>query len=324
MGRPVVAILGTRYRDFAIEEAELAGLDVEVRSGPGRTREEVLEVGGGAAVILAGSRPRFDDETLSRLTAVGIVRYGIGTETIDLSAARKHGVWVARVSDYATEAVAVHAVSLAMAAARRLVQADAATRSGRWGLAELRPLHLPSVQSAGILGYGRIGRHAARLLSAFGFQVLAHDLFAPVDDGVAQGVSLDELLAASDVLSLHVPASPDGRPLLDAGALARMRPGSVLVNTARGTLVDQDALVAALLQGRPGYAALDVFPAEPPDPQAFADVADRVLLTPHMAWFTQESEADLRRKAAREARRLLCGERPQDVVVQPATVAEER
>lgn len=324
MGRPVVAILGTRYPDFAIEEAELAGLDVEVRSGPGRTREEVLEVGGDAVVILAGSRPRFDDETLARLTAVGIVRYGVGTETIDLPAARAHGVWVARVSDYATEAVAVHAVSLALAGARRLVQADAATRSGQWGFAELRPLHLPSVQTAGVLGYGRIGRYAARLLSAVGFRVLAHDPFAAVDDRVAQSVGLDELLGACDVLSLHAPASPEGRPLLDAAALARMRPGSVLVNTARGSLVDQAALVAGLRQGRPGYAALDVFPAEPLDPRAFADVADRVLLTPHMAWYTQESEADLRRKAAREARRLLCGERPQDVVVEPAVTAEER
>jgi D-3-phosphoglycerate dehydrogenase len=115
---------------------------------------------------------------------------------------------------------------------------------------------------------------------------------------------------------LHAPGRGDGRPLLDAAALARMRPGSVLVNTARGSLIDLPALAAALREGRPGRAALDVYPQEPPDLAALAGVADRVLLTPHMAWYTVESETDLRRKAAAEAARMLRGEPLADPVVE--------
>lgn len=311
-----VAVLGTRYADLAIEEELLGPFDVTLVLGDGGSPAEILAVAADAEVVLCGSRPTFDAEVLAGLSCRGIVRYGIGVDTIDLSAAAERGIAVARVSDYGTEAVAFSAVSMAMALFRRLPEADAALRGGAWGVAGLRPMHLPSASVAGVVGYGRIGRQAATYLRGLGFTVLAHDEYAdvPAGDGV-RSASLDEVLERSDVVTLHAPGDPSGRPLLDAGRLGRMKPGSILINTARGSLVDLSALIEALAVGRPRYAGLDVFPSEPVDPDVFEPVADRVLLTPHVAWYTDESEADMRRKAAAEAARLLRGEPLREPVV---------
>jgi D-3-phosphoglycerate dehydrogenase / 2-oxoglutarate reductase len=304
-----VAVLGTRYADLGIEEELLGPLDVTLVLGDGGSPAEILEAAGDAEVILCGSRPKFDAEVLAGLSCRGIVRYGIGVDTIDLQAASARGIAVARVSDYGTEAVAFSAVSMAMALFRRLPEADAGLRAGAWGVAGLRPLHLPSASVAGVVGYGRIGRQAATYLRGLGFSVLAHDEYVevPADDGV-RSAPLDEVLERSDLVTLHAPGDPSGRPLLGPAELARMKPGSILVNTARGSLVDLPALLDALAAGRPGFAALDVFPSEPVNASVFGPVADRVLLTPHTAWYTEESEADMRRKAAAEAARLLRGE----------------
>jgi D-3-phosphoglycerate dehydrogenase / 2-oxoglutarate reductase len=313
----IVAILGTRYSDFSVEEEILAPLGTTIVSGAGASSDEIVELAGDAAVILAGSGPRFDAATIGRLACRGIVRSGVGVETVDLEAARAAGMWVARVADYGTEAVAFHAVTLALAGVRRLLAADSRVRGGGWGFAELRPLHLPSALTAGVVGFGRIGRRVAELLAGLGFQVVASDPFAPVDAPGVRDLAFAELLATADVVSLHAPVPDDGSFLLGAAELASMRRGAVLVNTSRGALVDQSALIAALAEGRPGTAALDVFAHEPLDVSVFADVAEHVVLTPHMAWYTEESERDLRVKAAHEARRLLEGERPRDVVVEP-------
>jgi D-3-phosphoglycerate dehydrogenase len=301
-----VAILGTRYPDFSVEEAILSPLDVEIVAGDGASAEEIVETAAAAGVILAGSRPRFTAEVLERLSCRAIVRYGVGVDSVDLAAADRFGIAVARIPDYGTEAVAVHAVALALAALRQIPLADRSIKAGEWGFGALRPLHLPSVLTAGIVGYGRIGRAVGRMLQAIGFDLLVHDPLIMGDEITL--VPLDELLARSDLVTLHAPGDRDGTPLLDREALHRLRPGSVLVNTARGSLIDLDALIEGLEQKRPAVAALDVFPMEPPDLGHLHAVSDQVILTPHMAWYTEESQLDLRRKAAAEAGRALRGE----------------
>jgi D-3-phosphoglycerate dehydrogenase len=319
----LVAILGTRYENFTIEEQILGPLGVVLVVGDGAGPAEIVATAAQADVILAGSRPRFTADVIARLGARGIVRYGVGTETIDLEAARRAGIAVARVSDYGTEAVAFHAVTMAMTQLRRIVEADRTVRAGHWGVASMRPLHLPSTLTAGVVGYGRIGRQVATYVRGLGFRVCAFDQYVAVPEGHGvASVSLEELLERSDVVSLHAPARADGLPLLDAKRLAAMKPGSVLVNTARGSLVDVAALVDGLASNRPARAALDVFNQEPPDLAAFAGVAERVVFTPHMAWYTEESEVDLRRKAAQEATRLLRGEPLRDAVVEPGKAAQ--
>ena len=317
-----VAVLGTRYADLSVEEQVLGPLGVVLVAGDGGSAEEVVATARGAEVVLAGSRPRFPAAVVAALAATGcrgLVRYGIGTDSIDVEAAGRAGLAVARVSDYGTEAVAFHTVSMVTALLRRLREADAAVRRGEWGVAGLRPLHLPSRLTAGVVGYGRIGRRTSESLRGLGFRVVAHDelVAVPADAGV-RPVGLDELLAVADVVTLHMPGDPGGAPLMDTARLGAMSEGSVLVNTSRGSLVDVPALVAALAAGRPAAAALDVYPQEPPDVSVFAPVSDRVLLTPHMAWYTEESELDMRRKAAEEAARLLRGE----PLREPVTAAE--
>lgn len=319
---PQVVVVGARYPDFSIEEEVLAPLGAKVSGGSGATPEEIVATCAGADVIVAGSAPRFDATVLEQLSCRALVRAGIGVDSVDLAAAQRLGYWVVHVPDYGAESVALHAVTLALAGLRRLTAADRSVQSGEWGFASLRPLFLPG--TAGVVGLGRIGRRVADLFAALGFRrVLAHDAVVEPGPGV-EAASLEQVLAESDVVSLHLPSLPEERPLLDGPALALMKQGSVLVNTARGSLVDSPALVAALATGAPGIAALDVFPREPPDPADFAAVADRMILTPHMAWYTEETEQELRRKSAEEAARLLRGDEPRHVVVRPAAFGVER
>lgn len=319
MSAPLVAVLGTRYRDLGIEEEVLAPFSPTFVADAAGSPEALLAAAADADVVLAGSAPRFTADVLAGLRCRGVVRYGVGTDSVDLAAARDLGIGVARVSDYGTEAVAFHTVTAVCALLRRLTEADRALREGGWGFADLRPLQLPSTLTAGVVGFGRIGRQTADYLLGLGMTVQAFDEYVdvPADSGVT-AVDLDTLLRTSDVVTLHAPGNADGSALLDAAALGTMKPGSVLVNTARGSLIDLPALVAALDAGAPARAALDVFPREPVDVSVFDAVADRVVLTPHMAWYTDQSEADMRRKAAEEAARLLAGEPLRDPVVEPA------
>ncbi len=319
--RPKVAIVGTRFSDFDLER-EMLG-DVELTFGPGRSKAEILDVAESADVILAGAAPVFDADTLAALKCRAIVRLGVGVDTVDLDSARALGMWVVSVPDYGTDAVALHTVTLVLACLRRLTQADRQMRDGSWGVAGLRPLHLPSSLVAGIVGFGRIGRRVAQMLHGLGFErFLVADPLPTARNGAAGGldvhlVELPELLGGADVVSLHAPPEARGH-LLGAEELRLMREGSVLVNTARGALVDTVALVGGLAQGRPAMAALDVFEQEPPDVTMFEGVIDRVILTPHMSWYTEESELALRRQGAAEAFRLLHSQPPLHPVVTPA------
>lgn len=312
---PKVAVVGTRFVDFDVER-EILG-DVEIVAGPGRSREEVLEVAAGADVVLAGAAPRFDAETLSRLGCRGIVRLGVGVDSVDLEAARRNGLWVSYVPDYGTEAVALHALTLALASLRRLPMAERRLRRGEWGFGEFRPLFLPSSLTFAVVGLGRIGRRVAELATGAGFgTVVAADPFVATTGTEVELVSFDAALERGDVVSLHAPPPVTGY-LVGKPELARMRTGAVLVNTARGALVDTAALVEALASGRPAVAALDVFEAEPVDPAIFAAVPDSVILTPHMAWYTEETELELRRQGAAEARRIIDCKPPLHPVVTP-------
>jgi D-3-phosphoglycerate dehydrogenase / 2-oxoglutarate reductase len=313
-----VAILGTRYGDFSIEERAFAGRGVRLRSGEGASADGIVSEAGDAKVILSGGSPQFDAAVIDRLDCLAIVRYGVGVDSVDLDAASRAGMWVSYVPDYGTDAVALHTVSLMLATLRGLIAADALVKSGGWGLKELRPLHLSQALTVGIVGLGRIGRRVAELLNPFSFKLLGFDVVVdPASLGLPlEPASFEMLLRTSDIVTLHVPGPSDGRPLLGATELGWLKDCSLLVNTARGSLIDQDALIGGLREGRPARAALDVFAPEPPG-AAFESVSERVILTPHMAWYTEESERDLREKAAQEAVRILDGLPPLHIAARP-------
>jgi D-3-phosphoglycerate dehydrogenase len=303
-----VAILDTTYPDLDVEQAVFAGSEIALVREDGSDSEAIARVAE-ADVIVVGSRARFDAGTIASLSSTAIVRAGIGVETIDLAAAAQAGITICNVPDYGTETVAQHALALALAGTRRLVEADQMVRRGEWGFASTRPMHLPSASTAGVLGLGRIGRRTAELFAAVGFaSVIGHDPL--VDATPVPNVSLEALLSTCDVVSLHMPGQADGSAVIGVAELAFMRPGSVLVNTARGSLIDTKALAAALAAGRPRIAALDVFTEEPPSLDEFEGVEDRLILSPHQAWYTEQSQTDLRRKSAEEALRIIAGRPP--------------
>lgn len=307
-----VAVLGLRVPSLDVEEGVFQGLDVRLTRALGVTPEEVIAAAKDATAILAGSLPRFTPEVLAGLPRLrAIVRFGIGVDNVDLVAAKTRGVRVANVPDYCIPEVATHTAALVLMLARRVPAAVRSVHEGRWDVAAVRPLPECEAETVGLVGFGRIGQGVAARLAAFGFRLLAADPLASPERARSLGVSvvpLETLLAESDIVSLHLPATADTRHVIDRHALARMRPGAYLVNTARGSLVDEAALLEALEAGRIAGAALDVLEAEPPAPDHPLVRHPRVVVTPHLAWYSERAAIEMRRKAAEEVRRVLRGE----------------
>jgi D-3-phosphoglycerate dehydrogenase len=280
------------------------------------TPADVMRLGGDADALLNTYMP-ITDELLGQLPACRIVaRYGIGVDNVDLAAAARRGVTITNVPDYSVEEVAVHALGLLLALTRRLPEASRLVAAGGWGLDGLRPIRRLSTQRAGLVGFGRIARHLAGYLAATGCEVVAHDPFIQPRPGIPPLMSLPDLLSGCDLISLHVPLTPRTRSLIGAAELAMMKRGAVLVNTARGPLVDVDALLDALRAGQIGAAALDVLDQEPPRPGRIPSDLPNLLVTPHMAYYSEESIAESQRKAATQIIKVLTGGQP-DYPVRP-------
>jgi D-3-phosphoglycerate dehydrogenase / 2-oxoglutarate reductase len=290
--------------------AEAAGADFAEHSC--RTEAETVEAVTGADVAFVNFAPVTAAVLAAMAPGATVIRYGIGVDNVDLDAARAAGVAVANVPDYGSDTVADHAAACLLLLLRKLTRYDAAVREHGWVEAtSLSPLPGFRSTTVGLVGTGRIGLALAARLAPFGFTVLASDPYADPEVLAARGieaVDLPELLDRSHAVSLHAPLTPQTRHLVDAEALARMRPGAVLVNTARGGLVDTDAVVDALASGRLGGVALDVVEPEPLPQDSPLRSLPGVLLTPHAAFFSDDSIADLQRLAAEEAGRALAGQ----------------
>ncbi len=230
-----------------------------------------------------------------------ILRNGVGYDNVDAEAAAQFGIPVCNVPDYGTEEVADHSIALALALARRLNPAAASVRAGGWDWRAAQPVLRFSRMVFGIVGCGRIGTAAALRAKALGFRVVFYDPFVPSGFEKALGVerapSLDELLSAADILSLHVPLTETTRHMIAASALALMKPGALLVNTARGPVVREADLVEALRSGRLAGAGLDVVEQEPsPAPELLG--LPNCIVTPHCAFYSEHSWPEMRHKAA--------------------------
>ena len=238
-----------------------------------------------------------------------IQKIGIGVNTIDLAAAAARGIPVCNLPGSNSQAVAEMALLLMLAALRRLPQFDADLRAGIWAPAPAVQDRLGELagRTVGLIGYGDIPRRLAPILTAMGCPILYHTR-APKPDAIGTHVPLDRLLAESDVVSLHIPLMPDTEKLIGAAAIARMKPGAILVNTARGGLVNQTALTDALRSGHLGAAGLDVFAHEPADPADPIFHLENVVVAPHVAWMTTGTFDRSFATAAENVRRLAAGE----------------
>ena len=241
-----------------------------------------------------------------------IVRYGIGLDNIDLAAARARGVKVAYVPDYATGEVADHTATLILATLRCVAPLDRSVREGKWDAVGVAgALRAFPETTVGFVGFGRIGREVLARLKPFGFQGIVADPYVDQDllaELGAEAVDLDTLFDRADVITLHCPLTPDTHHVVSAARLARKRDRAALVNTARGGLIDPQALAAALASGHLRAAALDVFEAEPLPLDSPLRDCSNLLLTPHAAWYSTAAIERLQSLAADEVKRHLTGQ----------------
>ena len=315
----VVVVTDCDHGDVDPERAVLDGHNVELRVLACRTPAEVAAQAGGADVLINQYVPI----TAAVLDAVPrcrlVVRYGVGVDNVDLEAATERGVWVANVPDYGRDEVADHTLALAMAMLRGVVALDRSVRDGTWDLDPARPLRRLATLTWGVVGCGAIGTAVARRAAGLGMRVLGYDLPTVRSEAPIERVPLEELLEEADLVSLHAALTPHTHHLVGAAALARMRPTAHLVNTARGGLVEEAALLAALDAGALAGAALDVLEHEPPDELGWKLARHpRVVATPHAAWYSEEAFHTLKSEVAREALRVLGGGAPRSPVNTPA------
>lgn len=273
-----------------------------------------------AEVLIVSSAP-ITREFLSELSQLkGLVRLGIGVDTVDLPAATDLGIVVANVPEFCQEEVAEHTLGLLLSVARKITLADRTTRQGKWvvGIQErMLPIRRLSGQTLGLVGFGRIAQRLAGLAKALGLDVIASDPYVPSDIAQAAGVRLlplADLLPQADIISLHVPLNPETHHLINSDAFALMKRGAILINTARGPVVDEVALEEALAEGRLAGAGLDVLEHEPPKmPHPLLDF-DNVVVTCHYGSCSFEAYADLRRTVSEQAAQILRGEFPKHLV----------
>jgi D-3-phosphoglycerate dehydrogenase / 2-oxoglutarate reductase len=293
-------ITDAEYSSLDIEAEILAAAGYELVTASCNTPEDVIEAGAGVDAMLVQYAP-ITAAVFQALPQLRLVsRYGVGVDVVDTEAARAHGVWVCNVPDYGTTEVALHAVAMLLALLRNLAGHDREVRAGRWDYHLGGELRRPSSLTLGVVGLGRIGRMTADRAAPWFSAVVGYDPYLP-DSAWPEGfdrVDLPELFARSSAVTLHLPLTPATRGLVGFDLLKRMPAGSYLVNTARGGLVDLDALLDALESGRLAGVALDVLPQEPPQQDHPLLTHPRSLITPHVAWYSAEAEIELRRKAA--------------------------
>ena len=304
------------FPDLDLERAHFQAAGMELRVAQCRSERDVIEAAEGCDGLLVQYAP-VNARVFEACPGIRIAsRYGAGYDTIDVADARRFGVWVANSPDYGVGEVATHALAMALALVRQLKTYDTDVRSGRWHYTSAGTLRRPGELTLGIVGLGRIGGRLARIARDVFGRVIACDPYVTLFPESVERVALEALFARADIVSLHVPLNTETRGLVDARLLALMKPRSILVNTARGGVLDTAALLAALESGPLEAAALDVLPTEPPDAGDPLLGHPKVLLSPHAAFYSVEGERELRLKAAQNLVDWALTGRPRYVVVE--------
>jgi D-3-phosphoglycerate dehydrogenase len=334
MARPVRIVATFDQYDIDWERdhvAEFTDLPVEVDRGVPTSTAEFVDVARGADGLLIDAREPITDSLLGQLPGLKVIgRHSVGLDGIDLDAAARHGVVVTHYPMYCTREVADHAVAMIYALNRRIVRFDRDLRDAVWakeGFLMERMLHGGRIrslrnQTLGIIGLGRIGQEVARRMAGGVRQIIAADPY--VDPALAHraGVALvdrAELLARADVITIHCPLTPETRGMIDDQAIAAMKPGAYLVNTARGPIVDMRALDRGLASGHIAGAALDVFDPEPLPLDSPLFTHRDLVMTPHAAYYSEESVAVRREETLKAVIAVLEGREP-EVIANPAVL----
>ncbi len=313
MAAIVVAVSDSVFPSLDPARGAFDGMDAELRLAGEATPEAILEVARQANGLLV-TYARITGEMIAQLEKCKVIgRFGIGVDNIDIAAATKAGIVVTYVPDYCFDEVSDHAMALLLDLARKVSFSNALVQAGRWEMKATVPMNRLRGRTLGLAGFGNIPQLVAPKAQAFGMEVIAFDPYVDKALAASRGVRLvdfDTLLAQSDFISVHAPLTDETKNMFGAEAFAKMKPTAFLVNTARGPLVDTDALARALDDGEIGGAALDVVPVEPLPAGSALLGRDNLVLTPHTAFYSEDALLDLQTKAATDVASVLAGKQP--------------
>ncbi len=317
--RPKVVITDYDFGDVSVEKEILEAAGAEVIALQAKGEADLFDVAPDCAAMM-NQYARIGKETISRMRKCEVIaRYGVGVDIVDVSSATDRGILVTNVQNYCTEEVADHAISLWLTLARKLPDYDRATHAGIWKWQSGQPVYRLRGRTMGVVSLGKIGQAIVARAQAFGVTVIAYDPFLPADVAAKLGVELvgkPDLLARSDYILMQAPMTPDTHHFLSDAEFTAMKPGAILVNTGRGPTVDNAALFRALSEGHLAAAGLDD-PEEEPAKRANWTPADNplftlpnVLVTPHAAYYSEESIRAARVTAATQVAKVLTGQKP--------------
>jgi D-3-phosphoglycerate dehydrogenase len=312
MAGPVIAVTDSVFPTLDPAKAALARLNPTYRMSKSVNADDIIAVAKDADAVLV-TYAKLTREVLSQFTRCkAIGRFGLGVDNIDLPTAKEKGIAVNYVPDYCIREVSDHAMALLLSLIRKVPLSNKLVQSGRWEMPAVVPIRRIEGTVLGLIGFGHIPRLVAPKAQAFGIKVIAHDPFAKADVLKAanvESVDLDTLFKTSDYVSVHAPLLPATRGMMNAAAFAKMKKGAYIVNTARGPLIDEPALIAALDSGQIGGAGLDVVATEPLAKDSPLLGRDNVIISPHTAFYSIEALNELQTKCATDVARVLSGEK---------------
>jgi D-3-phosphoglycerate dehydrogenase / 2-oxoglutarate reductase len=309
--RPTVVVTDHSFGELAVERAILEPLGCTFVTAQCRTEQEAMALVDDADYVITQFAPLTARVIQAMARARLIVRYGVGVDNVDLGAAAERRIPVCNVPDYCTDEVADHTLGIILALTRQIARVSAGIRAGQWTAPPLEAFRALKDLTTGVVGCGRIGRAVIERLRPFKTRILAYDPVLSDDVCEALGcekVTLERLFATSDLITLHCPSTAQTRQMVNARSLSRMKDGVLLVNVARGTLVDTDALVAALRSGKVGGAGLDVTDPEPINADSPLLAMDNVVITSHIASASVRAASALRAGVANAVARAIRGE----------------
>jgi len=312
MAGPVIAVTDTVFPSLDPAKTALARLNPTYRMSKSVNADDIVAVAKDADAVLV-TYAKLTRDVLMQLTRCrAIGRFGLGVDNIDLPTAKEKGIAVNYVPDYCIREVSDHAMALLLALIRKIPLSNKLVQSGRWEMPAVVPIRRIEGTVLGLIGFGHIPRLVAPKAQAFGMKVISYDPFAKPDVFKAagvEGVDLDTLLKTSDYVSVHAPLLPATRGMLNAATFSKMKKGAYVVNTARGPLIDEPDLIAALDSGQVGGAGLDVVAAEPLAKDSPLLGRDNVIISPHTAFYSIEALNELQTKCATDVARVLSGEK---------------
>jgi D-3-phosphoglycerate dehydrogenase len=312
MAGPVIAVTDSVFPSLDPAKAALAKLNPTFRMSKSANSDDIIAVAHDADAILVTYAKLTRDILMQTTKCKAIGRFGLGVDNIDLTTAKEKGILVNYVPDYCIREVSDHAMALLLALIRKIPLSNKLVQSGRWEMPAVVPIRRIEGTVLGLVGFGHIPRLVAPKAQSFGMKVMAYDPYVKPEAFKAAGVEsvdFDILLKKSDYVSVHAPLTPQTRSMMNAAAFAKMKKGAYLVNTSRGTLIDEAALTAALDAGQLGGAGLDVVAAEPLGKDSPLLGRDNVIISPHTAFYSIEALDELQSKCASDVARVLSGEK---------------